>query len=454
MSPAAPMRLHIIGASQRTRQTLDMLFQNRGKGAYILSNGADSVAVILDLDGLQAEQEWRAYHHQHPERLAVGLSLKPRPLDGVIEVLQKPVKSRDLMAALQQLHQALGRHPASVPPRRPQPVAEPITDVSPQPAPAPVSPLPFIIPGRQTRTTTGSGIPSSATVKPRAADDKTVNQARCKDSRPHSQAQTLTSFIDITAISQPSPLQSLRDKYKDICGQASDIDTGDTEQIERLLFDTRDHLLAHLQATVNSYAFIQLPQRLRINDRYYITLDNAATVFTNLDDNALQRLARAQLSTDDVKLSTVPEDEDLSDTHSRSIRVALMAFQWKLALWTYRGRLPAGTDISARVYIKHWPNFTRLLECPDAMRMAALWSEQPMTLPHTAQALKIPQRHVFAFYSAMHAIGLAGQARRETDQLFEEPSMSTPPPGRGFFRRMLNHLHASFTQDERRQGTG
>jgi len=449
MASSRPMRLHIIGATRRTRQTLEMLFQNTGKGAYSVVAESRAEAVILDLDGLQAEQEWLSYHHQHPGQLAVGLSLRPRQVAGVVDVLKKPVKSRDLMAALRLLRQAARNHRQHTPGSR-DARAEGLRESASQGTPPP----PRKAPKPQDNAPVRVLKPAAATVGDWNTDSKTTTRNTSSEGHSLSQPQTLTSFFDITAISQPSPKESLKDKYQDVCGVADDIDTTDEERLDCLFLDTRDHLLSHLLAATNSYAFIRLPQRLRINDRHFITLDNASTLFTNIDDVSLQRLGRAHLTADDVRLSTVPEDEDLSDTHSRSIRIGLAPFQWKLALWTYRGRLPAGTDISARIYIKHWPNFTRLLECPDAMRIAALWSEQPMTLHHTAQALKIPQRHVFAFYSAMHAVGLAGQARRESDQLFEEPSLAKPPAGRGFFRRMLSHLHAGFTQDERQRGIG
>jgi hypothetical protein len=94
-------------------------------------------------------------------------------------------------------------------------------------------------------------------------------------------------------------------------------------------------------------------------------------------------------------------------------------FLWQAALWTYQGRLPAGTAVHGRVYLARWPNLTRLVEVPHALRVAALWLAQPVSPAFTAQALAIRQRYVFAFYGAAHALGLAGQARRASDYLFE-----------------------------------
>jgi hypothetical protein len=95
------------------------------------------------------------------------------------------------------------------------------------------------------------------------------------------------------------------------------------------------------------------------------------------------------------------------------------ALLWKLALWTYRGRLPANTHLADRVYLRRWPNLTRFLEIPHALRIAALWTEQSLSPIHVAEALRIPQRYVFAFYGAAYTIGLAGQAKRQADYLFQ-----------------------------------
>jgi hypothetical protein len=79
---------------------------------------------------------------------------------------------------------------------------------------------------------------------------------------------------------------------------------------------------------------------------------------------------------------------------------------WQTALETSAGRLPVGVDPVAPVYLKHWPNLTRLHRTPHALRIAALWTTKGAGLLETAQTLKIAQRHVFAFYNAALALDL------------------------------------------------
>jgi hypothetical protein len=79
---------------------------------------------------------------------------------------------------------------------------------------------------------------------------------------------------------------------------------------------------------------------------------------------------------------------------------------WRAGLLGAAGRLPEGTDLRAPVYLKHWPNLTRVQRTPHALRIAALWAIRGGGLMETAELLHIPQRHVFAFYNAALAMDL------------------------------------------------
>lgn len=118
--------------------------------------------------------------------------------------------------------------------------------------------------------------------------------------------------------------------------------------------------------------------------------------------------------------------------------VALDAFVWKLALWASRGRLPVGTPLDAPVVLARWPNFTRLAVAPGAMRIAALWMHEPHSLIATVEALSLPQRAVFSFYSTAAALGLV---HCQTSQTRTRPLPTAPGPRRGIIGRILRRLH-------------
>jgi hypothetical protein len=124
----------------------------------------------------------------------------------------------------------------------------------------------------------------------------------------------------------------------------------------------------------------------------------------------------------------------------------LEALEWDVALWACRGRLPRGTHLDHPVRLRCWPNLTRLAVPPEAMRIAGLWSRGSISLRDTVRILGIPQRYVFAFYSACHALGLVEQLAIPSLALAARlaPPAADParaaPPLRGLFKRLLGKL--------------
>ena len=119
-------------------------------------------------------------------------------------------------------------------------------------------------------------------------------------------------------------------------------------------------------------------------------------------------------------------------------------FFWKLASWASKGRYPRGLDLNLPVYLKHWPNFTRLLITPHALRIAALLIKGPRTMLNIAETLSIHPQYVFVFISAAHSIGIAGQAKRSADMLVQLPDVK-PSKGQGLLGRLLNKLRTNTT---------
>lgn len=148
----------------------------------------------------------------------------------------------------------------------------------------------------------------------------------------------------------------------------------------------------------------------QIRDLGFISLhsNNAPSAVASLtSDRQLAALLRQGGST----MTTLPLD----------------TFVWKLSLYTSRGRAPQGTDLQQPVYLRQWPNLTRLAAIPDAPRIVALWVRQPRSLLRLFGSLMVPLENILDLYTAACSIGLAGVARRNADALFEpeEPQVHT-----------------------------
>jgi hypothetical protein len=78
------------------------------------------------------------------------------------------------------------------------------------------------------------------------------------------------------------------------------------------------------------------------------------------------------------------------------------------------------------------------------MRIAGLWSRGSFSLRDTVRTLDVPQRYVFAFYSACHALGLVEQvatpAALAAARLDADRTPAAAPPMRGLFKRILGKL--------------
>ena len=118
---------------------------------------------------------------------------------------------------------------------------------------------------------------------------------------------------------------------------------------------------------------------------------------------------------------------------------ALDSFMWSLAVAAAQGRVAEGTPLDAPVYLRRWPNFTRLAPFDNAMRIAAVWVHQPRSLLNLYETLEVPVENVLTLYTAAEAIGLAGNAKREADTLIA-PAVVTPSPYGNLIGAVLNRF--------------
>ena len=218
-------------------------------------------------------------------------------------------------------------------------------------------------------------------------------------------------------------------------GTMSDIDVRDPAQRERASYHAGNYLQGLFEsarrfARENGTAAALLHRQDRI-----LTLNaNGHSYTTSLDRRSLRSLALIPLVRQDFRIVVGSARED-GPWHPAT------PLLWELALWAARGRIPFGVPFDAPVRLLRWPNLTRLALTPDAIRIAGLWSGHPTSLLLSARALQVPQRHVFAFFSACRALDLL----RLEDAPKNLPASAQPHPSResasrGLFDRILDKL--------------
>ncbi|QEM99831.1 hypothetical protein EWH46_02930 [Sphaerotilus sulfidivorans] len=223
------------------------------------------------------------------------------------------------------------------------------------------------------------------------------------------------------------------------CGARADMDAAALAADAALRFDPAQHLVGVLKDAFQVSGKWQVPAHLE-SAAGRITVDGTTNlIYCEFSAERFAELVRAPVDKrPKTRAFSRQEFADLQDTLTRTALVRrLDQVLWQAALETSAGRLPVGVDPAATVYLKSWPNLTRLHRTPHALRIAALWTTRGASLLETAQSLKIAQRHVFAFYNAALALDLitddGGQIRRS--------QRGKAKDNRGLLTRLFGWLH-------------
>ncbi len=225
---------------------------------------------------------------------------------------------------------------------------------------------------------------------------------------------------------------------RDFTGTAGDVDPDDAGTWARASYRPETFLQGIVQGAAKQADTRGQAMALSgVWGRWIIPPGNGL-VHIDMADTHLRSLCVVEVNAAEVRIDPVPADADPTCPPRAVTRNALL---WKMALWSARGRVPEGVVLDAPVYLQHLPDLTTLVAPPHALRIAALWLNHPISLLALSERLGLPQRYVFAFYSACAAIGLAGPARRDADTLVDAPEISAAGMG-----SLLTRLRARLTR--------
>jgi len=372
---------------------LEFAINNNGKGRFVPSKGKPDL-VIVDCETSDTLGEFARFRARNPLCPAVLLFNRHQDIDDATDLptdavshLVRPFSVKDMMQAIDRLlkdhssvqHETPSRagevHPSEV-------RAKPVSAVVPAQQPRPVSPE-LAVPARD-----------------HAEDIHTIDlSSPAGDAADNSRCEALSTSL---------PIEKYLDTDK---ARKGDIDLGDAAALEAIQLDPEKRLLWYFAELLASTPPDPQPICLTLNGATHIHYNPVTKMVARSGDfAALPDISQLVFDSDQVSISREPFPATFADTSCD-----LEAFLWKLALYTYRGRIPKGTDVQEPVYLRYWPNLTRLEPIPNGMRIASLWSRQPTSLASLVGRLGIPQKQVFAFYTAANSIGLAGPATRQAD---------------------------------------
>jgi hypothetical protein len=364
---------------------------------------ASAEVSIIDLDGYQGQQLLEEHRTRYPQRPLIVLSLKNIQLDGIV-CLRKPLNPQQLMAALRQVKEQLAAGKVSEPEQTDAQVTQTQTPES------------------------GSGAPEKSVQAASSSVEQTQDNPRLAGKEQRTEQSTHVAAMRLHERNSNAYI-----------GSAPDIDPEDPKQVADAQYDPEDFFQGYLKRALSIAETESRDVRIG-NQRGSIRIQGQCkSILVEMSENLLRTLSVVPVMNGAVSITRLKGHEPLLATAERKL-ISSDALLWKTTLWASRGRVPCGTSLTESVYLRQWPNMPRLYVFPHALRIAALLIKEPHSLVDIAKVLGIPQRNVFAFYSATYAIGLTGSAERAVDKLFE-PATVKKHRRHGLLSRLLSRLH-------------
>lgn len=401
----SPLNVALHCMEERTSKTMVMYLQGPCRGAAVVVNDSDASIDIFDADTMGAEKLIAEHHAKKPYRPAIALSLRDGTLDYVLYI-KKPVKTDDMLAALNTASALIGK-------------LRPNEDTPPTQSTIKSSPA---------QLTTAISVPTEPIIeKAETSNLKSfvINNDEQKKTAKHQAAMQLNEK-----------------GFNAFIGNVPSIDVNDPKQFAVAKYNPKDYFQSYVESAFKISREQNEIMQLNSGWSPLIIFPQNDEIWLDADDKQLRAFSGLVISnTLDGKMSTTQLTFE-SSSLSRSLEKfhTMDAFLWKVACWASKGRYPISIDITHPVYLKNWPNFTRLLITPHALRISALLIRGPRTLGNVAEVLNIKPQYVFVFISAACALGLTGQARREADILVVQSTEIKANKNKGFLSRIMSKL--------------
>lgn len=383
-----PLQAVLHGMDGRTHKTMVMYFQGPCKGAAVVVEDIDAESDIVDVDtpaGKQALEKLRTKGNQRP---VIVLSRDELKLENTIYV-EKPIHLSAMLAAFNEARAIIEKKGLN------------------KSAPTPKNP------------------PAKA-----AANKKvSFNTEESKKVSKHKTAMQLNE-----------------NGFSSFIGIIPGIDFNDKEQVLKAYYSPKNYFQGYVASAFKVSKSKGRVIQLNSNWKPLLIFPHSHEIWLDADDKQLRAFASLEMNkATGAKLTITAVNSKLTEVSEKLDRFYDMdAFIWKLAVWTSKGRYPQVIDIKRPVFLKRWPNFTRTLITPHALRITALLINGPRTMLNISEALNVKPQYVFVFISGAYALGLVGQAERKSDEVIAPPPVTPKKKGsKGLLNKILGKLRTS-----------
>jgi hypothetical protein len=393
-----PLKVALHGMDDRSYKMMAMYLRGPCKGVATVVNSNVAEIDIFDADSISGQKLLLEHAHKSDLRPVIVLSLNDRAYENAFHV-KKPVKTDDMLKVFAQARLLLEQK--SKPESSNVGSVDKLTEVF-----------------------------------------NNVNVATVADPEKPVLKKYVIETDEQKKTSKHQAAMQLNEKgFGAFIGNVPGIDVNDPKQFVKASYNPKDYFQGYVESAYKVSREKGQNRQLNSGWNPLIIFSSNNEVWLDVDENQLRAFSGIAIkNTLGSKMSVTPLSQEMVDFDKNLERFQSMdAFLWKIACWASKGRYPSTIDIKQPVYLKSWPNFTRLLITPHALRIAALLIQGPRTLPNVAEVLNIKPQYVFVFISAACALGLAGQVKRDADVLVQSPEIK-PNKNQGLLRRILSTL--------------
>lgn len=406
--PQQSIKVALLGMDERTKKILTMYLQGPCKSAgVIIVDDSQAEVDIIDFDLPGGKLILKRKHEEGSKLPSIVLSLRegnPISSDAVFYI-KKPVSQAILLAALEKVKEYIFAHSSQA---------------------------------KQS--------PDSESGLLKEELSRTVYQ-EINDEPDHPPA--LKHFIaDLSDKDKKSKhktaMQMDEKSFSIYMGLMTSLDISDPQQLKQAFYNPLDYYQGYVQSAYKVATARGRVVELVSGWKQLLIFPYSDEVWLDADDKQLRVFAGLAINNSGINSNMMVRPLDPKTVLNRDPDKfqSMDTLVWKLACWTSKGRYPLQIDIDRPLYLKHWPNFTRLLITPHALRIAALLVDRPRTSAHIADILKIKPEYVFIFISAAYAVGLIAQAAKNAD-ISVVPPETKPDKKHSFFSRIISKLRAN-----------
>ncbi|AMK79037.1 hypothetical protein A1342_01380 [Methylomonas methanica] len=386
---------------------MEMYLKGPCRGAAVVVDTMEANIDMIDADHPKARDILDARKVATPDRPIILLSLQNLQLDNTY-FIKKPVNVEQILAVLDKIKAVAKARKANAESAK-------ISQTPPKPVDLPEQP--------------------KVALPEKVAIDVYVNKSKA--------TKPVDSPEQHKAGKHQSAMQLNEGGFTAFLGTLSNVDFDDETQLLTACYDPRQYFLGYV---MSAYKTANLQSRVlqlcSIWKPLTIFPENQE-IWVDADDKQTRAFAGMPLvkgSVSNMVLTAV--DAAIPIQRAEDKFQDMSAFIWKLAIWTSKGRFPIGLDIQRPVFLERWPNFTRLVITPDALRIAALLIQAPRTPLEVASLLHVKPQYVFVFISACQAIGILKQSERQVDTVIAV-AQTKKPKNEGLLSKILNKLRGA-----------